>query len=62
MKKISKLVTLIGLLFILISGTINLDDLFNYETQNIPSYITKDNTPESNQQPNNYFGKSFILQ
>jgi len=49
MKKISKLVTLIGLLFILISGTINLDDLFNYETQNIPSYITKDNTPETNQ-------------
>ena len=48
MKKISKLVTLIGLLFILISGTINLDDLFNYETQNIPSYITKDNTPETN--------------
>ena len=49
MKKISKLVTLIGLLFILISGTINFDDLFNYETQNIPSYITKDNTPETNQ-------------
>ena len=49
MKKISKLVTLIGLLFILISGTIDLDDLFNYETQNIPSYITKDNTPETNQ-------------
>ena len=48
MKKISKLVTLIGLLFILISGTIDLDDLFNYETQNIPSYITKDNTPETN--------------
>ncbi|MDB2658720.1 T9SS type A sorting domain-containing protein, partial [Flavobacteriaceae bacterium] len=24
------------------------DDLFNYETQNIPSYITKDNTPETN--------------
>ena len=49
MKKISKLVTLIGLLFILISGTIDLDDLFNYETQNIPSYITKDNAPETNQ-------------
>ena len=49
MKKISKLATLLGLLFILISGTIDLDDLFNYESQNIPSYITKDNTPESNQ-------------
>ena len=33
----------------MISGTIDLDDLFNYETQNIPSYITKDNTPETNQ-------------
>ena len=49
MKKISKVVSLLGLLFILISGTIDLDDLFNYESQNIPSYITKDNTPESNQ-------------
>ena len=48
MKKISKAVSLLGLLFILISGTIDLDDLFNYESQNIPSYITKDNTPESN--------------
>jgi len=49
MKKISKVVSLLGLLFILISGTIDLNDLFNYESQNIPSYITKDNTPESNQ-------------
>ena len=49
MKKISKAVSLLGLLFILISGTIDLDDLFNYENQNIPSYITKDNTPVSNQ-------------
>ena len=49
MKKISKVVSLLGLIFILISGTIDLDDLFNYESQNIPSYITKDNTPESNQ-------------
>ena len=48
MKKISKAVSLLGLLFILVSGTIDLDDLFNYETQNIPSYITKDNTPETN--------------
>ena len=42
-------VSLLGLLFILVSGTIDLDDLFNYETQNVPSYITKDNTPETNQ-------------
>ena len=48
MKKISKAVSLLSLLFILVSGTIDLDDLFNYETQNIPSYITKDNTPETN--------------
>ena len=48
MKKISKALSLLGLLFILVSGTIDLDDLFNYETQNIPSYITKDNTPETN--------------
>ena len=49
MKKISKAISLLGLLFILVSGTIDLDDLFNYETQNVPSYITKDNTPETNQ-------------
>ena len=49
MKKISKTISLLGLLFILISGTIDLDDLFNYENQDTPSYITKDNTPESNQ-------------
>ena len=45
MKKISKTISLVGLLFILISGTIDLDDLFNYENQDTPSYITKDNTP-----------------
>ena len=49
MKKISKAISLLGLLFILISGTIDLDELFNYENQDTPSYITKDNTPESNQ-------------
>ena len=32
----------------LISGTIDLDNLFNYENQTVPSYITKDNMPESN--------------
>ena len=49
MKKIPKIISLLGLLFILISGTIDLDNLLNYETQNIPNYILKDNTPESNQ-------------
>ena len=49
MKKIQKIISLLGLLFILISGTIDLDNLLNYETQNIPNYILKDNTPESNQ-------------
>jgi len=30
------------------SGTIDLNDLFNYENQTIPAYITKDNTPSDN--------------
>lgn len=29
---------------VLTSGTINLNQLFNYENQSIPNYITKDNT------------------
>ena len=33
---------------ILISGTIDLDNLFNYENQVIPNYILKDNTPHDN--------------
>ena len=36
--------TLLGLSFILVSGTIDLDTLFNYANQNVPNYITKDNT------------------
>lgn len=32
----------------LISGTIDLNDLFDYENQGIPNYITKDNTPNGN--------------
>ena len=31
------------------SGTIDLDNLLNYENQSIPSYISKDNMPSSNQ-------------
>ena len=48
MKKLPKIVTLLGLGFILISGTIDLDNLFNYASQTIPNYITKDNTPATN--------------
>ncbi len=45
---IPHLVTVLGLFFILISGTVDLNNLFNYENQETPSYVTKDNTPESN--------------
>lgn len=34
--------------FILISGTIDLDNLFDYDSQIIPNYINKDNTPINN--------------
>jgi cytochrome c peroxidase len=37
-----------GGLFLLISGTIDLDNLINYEGQTQPNYITKNNTPTSN--------------
>jgi cytochrome c peroxidase len=37
-----------GGLFLLISGTIDLDNLINYEGQTQPNYITKNNTPNSN--------------
>jgi cytochrome c peroxidase len=43
-KKLPLFVTLFGLGFILVSGTIDLDNLFNYANQTIPNYITKDNT------------------
>ena len=36
--------SIIAIAAILISGTVDLNNLFNYETQTIPSYITKDNT------------------
>lgn len=48
-KRISSFVAILGLTFILISGTIDLDNLFNYSNQSKPSYITKDNTPVNNQ-------------
>ncbi len=34
---------------LLISATIDLNNLFNYSDQSIPDYITKDNTPGNNQ-------------
>ena len=47
-KKLPQIVTVLGLGFILISGTIDLDTLFNYANQTVPTYITKDNTPGAN--------------
>ena len=47
-KKIPQIITLLGFGFILISGTIDLDSLFNYANQTVPDYIVKDNTPVSN--------------
>ena len=48
-KKTPQVISVLALVFILVSGTVDLDNLFNYETQQVPSYITKDNTPETNQ-------------
>lgn len=47
-KKLPQIITVLGIAFILISGTIDLDNLFNYANQTFPSYITKDNTPTAN--------------
>ena len=46
--KLPNFVAIVGLGFILISGTIDLDNLFNYANQTVPNYITKDNTPNNN--------------
>ena len=43
-KKIPVFVSLFGLAFILLSATIDLDNLFNYANQDLPNYINKDNT------------------
>ena len=48
-KKIPQVISVLALVFILVSGTVDLDNLFNYEAQQVPSYIAKDNTPETNQ-------------
>jgi cytochrome c peroxidase len=44
-----KALVLVLLAFIFISGTIDLDDLLNYENQPVPDYISRDNTPGLNQ-------------
>ena len=41
-------VAILGLVFVLISGTVDLDNLFDYANQSIPNYINKDNTPANN--------------
>ena len=44
-----KLAAFLGVALIFISGTIDLYDLPNYEDQDVPDYITKDNTPGNNE-------------
>ncbi len=46
-KKGVKIIVLLGFAFILISATIDLDNLFNYANQDIPDYIFKDNTGDN---------------
>lgn len=43
MKKLS-VFFVVGIAFMLTAATIDLDNLFNYENQSVPVYITKDNT------------------
>ena len=47
--KTTQTITILGLAFIIISSTVDLDNLFNYDNQQVPNYITKDNTPNTNQ-------------
>ena len=47
MRKLGLLLILMGGVMALSSGIIDLDDLFNYSDQEIPSYITKDNTRDN---------------
>lgn len=44
MNKFPFYVALFGIGFILLSATIDLDNLFNYANQDVPDYINKDNT------------------
>ena len=34
---------------VLIAGTVDLNNLLNYEDQNTPSYVIEDNTPQDNE-------------
>ena len=43
-KNLPVYVALFGLAFILLSATVDLDNLFNYANQDLPNYINKDNT------------------
>jgi len=45
--KIVNSLLLVAFGWILISATVDLDNLFNYANQNIPEYITKDNTEDN---------------
>lgn len=47
-KNVPNLITILGIAFITISGTIDLDNLFNYANQTKPRYVLKDNTPANN--------------
>lgn len=49
MKKRLPFLLTIACSFVLIAGTIDLNNLFNYANQDLPNYITKDNTPGNNQ-------------
>lgn len=46
-KRFSKSLILLGLTGFLASGTIDLDNLFNYANQDTPEYITRDNTDDN---------------
>lgn len=48
-KKLPNFIAILGIAFIIISGTLDLDNLFEYANQTKPNYITKDNTPGNNQ-------------
>lgn len=47
-KKLPNYVAILGIGFMLVSGTIDLDNLFDYAGQTHPNYINKDNTPTGN--------------
>jgi cytochrome c peroxidase len=46
-EKITSIIALLAIAFITLSATIDLDNLFNYASQNLPDYINKDNTVDN---------------